>query len=106
MRAQAIVVGVVVACLVGCGGSKPLTNESLASDISKTIGTSSPAGSAKIVCWKTAGKLGNLSAMGYDHVCGISRSRPSLYVRTGVKAKPGWCLVTPRLNVAPDCPLY
>ena len=105
MRAQAIVVGVVVVCLVGCGSSKPLTNESLASDISSTIGKSSKIGSGKIVCWQSAGKLGTMSAMGYDHVCGISRTRPSLYVRTGVKAKPGWCLVTPRLNVAPDCPL-
>jgi hypothetical protein len=105
MRARAIVVGVVVACLVGCGGSKPLTNESLASDISKAIAGKSTIDTSKIVCWKAAGKLGNLSAMGYDHVCGISRKRPSLYVRTGVKGKPGWCLVTPRLNVAPDCPL-
>jgi hypothetical protein len=105
MRAQAIVVGAVVACLVGCGGSKPLTNESLASDLSSTIGKSSTTGAGKVVCWQAVGKLGNQSAMGYDHICGISRTRPSLYVRTGVKGKPGWCLVTPRLNVAPDCPL-
>ena len=107
MRAQAIVVGVVVVCLVGCGSSKPkpLTNETLASDLSSTIGKSSSIGGRKLVCWQSAGKLGSMSAMGYDHVCGISRTRPSLYVRTGVKAKPGWCLVTPRLNAAPDCSL-
>ena len=46
-----------------------------------------------------------MSAMGYTHVCGLSRNRPSLYVRTGVSGKPGWCLVTPRLVKAPKCPL-
>jgi hypothetical protein len=43
--------------------------------------------------------------MGYTRVCGLSRNRPSLYVRTGVKGKPGWCLVTPRLTKTTNCPL-
>jgi len=97
--AQLAATGLLVAALVGCG-SKPLTNDRLASDITKKVGTTST-----VICWDRAGKLGGMSRMGYDRVCGISRSKPSLYVRTGVKAKPGWCLVSPRLNKAPDCPL-
>jgi len=99
MKAQAAAIGLLVAALVGCG-SKPLTNERLASDITTTAGIKST-----LVCWQTAGKIGGMSHMGFDHVCGLTHSRPSLYVRTGVKQKPGWCLVTPRLNKAPDCPL-
>ena len=99
MKAQAAAIGVLVAALVGCG-SKPLTNESLASDLTKQAGIKS-----SLVCWDAAGKIGGMSRMGYDHVCGISRGKASLYVRTGVDQKPGWCLVTPRLSKAPDCPL-
>lgn len=99
MRARALAIGVVVVALVGCG-SKPLTNERLASDLTTQVGIKT-----SVVCWKQAGKLGTLSAMGYDHICGINRSKPAIYIRTGVKAKPGWCLVTPRFNKGPDCPL-
>jgi len=97
--AQAAAIVLLVAALVGCG-SKPLTNDRLASNITKTVGIEST-----LVCWEAVGKLGGVSGTGYDHVCGLSRDRPSLYVRTGVKQKPGWCLVTPRLSKAPDCPL-
>jgi hypothetical protein len=99
MKAQAAAIGLLVAALVGCG-SKPLTNERLASDLTKQAGIQST-----LVCWKAVGKLGGMSGMAYDHVCGLAPDRPSLYVRTGVKQKLGWCLVTPRLNKAPDCPL-
>jgi hypothetical protein len=101
MKAQGVATALVVAvALVGCGGSKQLTNEKLATDLKTQIGSSST-----LVCWTKTGKLGAMSAMGYTHVCGLSRNRPSLYVRTGVSGKPGWCLVTPRLNKAPRCPL-
>ena len=99
MKARVAAIGLLAAALVGCG-SKPLTNERLASDLAAKIGPTS-----SLVCWKQVGKLGQMSAMGYDRVCGINRSRPSIYVRTGVTAKPGWCLVTPRLVKAPRCPL-
>ena len=99
MKARAAATGLLAATLVGCG-SKPLTNERLASDLMTTAGIQST-----LVCWEAAGKLGGISAMRYDHVCGLARNRPTLYVRTGVKQKPGWCLVTPRLSKAPDCPL-
>ena len=82
MKAQAAAIGLLVAALVGCG-SKPLTNERLASDITTTAGIKST-----LVCWQTAGKIGGMSHMGFDHVCGLTHSRPSLYVRTGVKQKP------------------
>lgn len=92
--------GVAVAALVGCGGSKPLSNDELATDLAGRIGSTE-----HLVCWTATGKLGGMSRMGYTRVCGLTRSRPTLYVRTGVKAKPGWCLVTPRLDKAPSCPL-
>jgi hypothetical protein len=101
MKLQGVATALVVAvALVGCGGSKQLTNEKLATDLTTQIGSSST-----LVCWTKTGKLGAMSAMGYTRVCGLSRNRPSLYVRTGVSAKPGWCLVTPRLVKAPKCPL-
>jgi hypothetical protein len=99
MKARAAAIGVLVAALVGCG-SKPLTNNRLASDLATQVGISS-----SLVCWNAAGKLGGMSLMGYDRICGASRSRPTIYVRTGIKEKPGWCLVTPRLLKAPRCPL-
>ena len=101
MKPQGVATALIVAvALVGCGGSKQLTNEKLATEITAQIGNSST-----LVCWTKTGKLGAMSAMGYTHVCGLSRNRPSLYVRTGVSGKPGWCLVTPRLTTAPRCPL-
>jgi hypothetical protein len=99
MKARVAGIAVLAAALAGCG-SKPLTNERLASDLATKIGSTST-----FVCWKRVGKLGQESAMGYDRVCGISRSRPSIYIRTGITTKPGWCLVTPRFVKAPRCPL-
>jgi len=96
--AQLVAIGLLVVALVGCG-SKKLTNPGLASDIQQRLGSKST-----ILCWTKTGSIGGGSEMGYDRVCGISTSKPSLYVRIGVKAKPGWCLVSPRLNKAPDCP--
>lgn len=86
--------------LAGCGTSKPkpLTNEQLAKAVSTQLKRSST-----LVCWSSVGKLGNLSHEGYTHVCGINRNLPGLYIRTGTDMKDGWCLVTPRLNAAPDC---
>ena len=99
MKARVAAIGLVAAALVGCG-SKPLTNERLASDLATKVGITS-----SLVCWKQAGKIGRMKLMGYDRVCGISRNRPTIYVRTGVTTKPGWCVVTPRLVKAPRCPL-
>ena len=99
MKARVAAIGVLAAALVGCG-SKPLTNERLASDLATQVGMNS-----SLVCWNAAGKIGGMKLMGYDHICGVSRNRPTIYVRTGIKAKPGWCLVTPRLTKAPPCPL-
>lgn len=102
MRARTPAVALLAVVLAGCGSSKPkpLTNAELATDISHQLGRTST-----LVCWSKVGKLGGLSREGYTHVCGISRKLPGLYVRTGVEMKDGWCLVTPRLNNAPDCPL-
>ncbi len=99
MKARAAAIGVLVAALVGCG-SKPLTNGRLASELSSQAGIETA-----LVCWNATGKLGGMSLMGFDHVCGANRGRPTIYVRTGIKGKPGWCLVTPRLLKAPRCPL-
>jgi len=101
MRARTAAVALLAVLLAGCGSSKPkaLTNDQLANDISSQLKRSST-----LVCWSKVGKLGNLSHEGYTHVCGINRRLPGLYVRTGTDMKDGWCLVTPRLNNAPDCP--
>ena len=100
MRAAALVLA--AAALAGCGGGKSssIGNNTLASDLSRRIGSSSP-----VVCWSKTGKLGHEAAMGYDRVCGISRTKPSIYVRTGTSDSTGWCLVTPRYLKAPRCPL-
>lgn len=99
MKARLAAIGLGVAVLVGCG-SKPLTNDRLASDLATQVGMTS-----SVVCWNAAGKIGGMKLMGYDHICGLSRNRPTIYVRTGVKTKPGWCVVTPRYVKAPRCPL-
>lgn len=99
MKARIAVLGLAVAALAGCGSST-ISNGKLASDLTHRIGLKTP-----LVCWQKTGTLGSLSAMGYTRVCGISQSRPSLYVRTGTDKKPGWCLVTPRYIKAPRCPL-
>ena len=100
MRARTASVALLAVLLAGCGSSrpKPLTNDELAGKIAKQLNRTSA-----LICWSKVGKLGNLSHEGYTHVCGISRRLPGLYVRTGVDMKDGWCLVTPRLNNAPDC---
>jgi hypothetical protein len=98
MKAGVAAIAVLAVALAGCG-SKKLTNERLASDLGTMLNDKT-----SLVCWTKPGQLGQLSAMKYDRVCGISRTRPSIYVRTGVTAKPGWCLVTPRLLTAPRCP--
>ena len=103
MKLRAAALALAVAALAGCGGGKasgPIGNSTLAYNLSKQVGLSS-----SLVCWSKSGKLGRESAMGYDRVCGISRSRPSIYVRTGTSDKGGWCLVTPRYVKAPRCPL-
>ncbi len=99
MKARAALLGLVVVALAGCGSSK-LTNDKLATDLSKRVGLKTP-----LVCWEKTGKLGGMSAMGYTRICGISQDRPAVYVRTGTDTKPGWCLVTPRYVKAPRCPL-
>lgn len=88
------------AVLAGCGSSGPIGNSELASDLTKRLNSSSP-----LVCWDKTGSLGSMSAMGYTRVCGITRSRPSVYIRTGTADKTGWCVVTPRYLAAPRCPL-
>ena len=92
----ALLVGV----LAGCGSSGPIGNNELASDLTKRLNSSSP-----LVCWDKTGSLGSMSAMGYTRVCGIARSKPSVYIRTGTADKTGWCVVTPRYLSAPRCPL-
>ena len=99
MKARLGAIGLVTAALVGCG-SKPLTNERLASDLATKVGIES-----SLVCWNAAGKIGGMKLMGYDHICGATRDRPTIYVRTGVKTKPGWCVVTPQYVKAPRCAL-
>lgn len=89
-----------VAVLAGCGSSGPIANKDLASDLTKRINSSSP-----LVCWDKIGSLGSMRAMGYTRVCGIARSKPSVYIRTGTADKTGWCVVTPRYLAAPRCPL-
>jgi hypothetical protein len=103
MKLRTAALALAVAALAGCGGrssSAPIGNATLASDLGKEVGSSS-----SLVCWSRSGKLGHESAMGYDRVCGISRSTPSIYVRTGTSDKNGWCVVTPRYVKAPRCPL-
>ena len=101
MKTRLVVpLALLVGVLAGCGGSGPIKNDELASDLTKRINSSSP-----LVCWDKSGKLGSMSAMGYTRVCGIARSKPSVYVRTGTADKTGWCVVTPRYLAAPRCPL-
>lgn len=102
MRALPVLsLALLVGVLAGCGGkSGPIGNDQLASDLSKRLNTPSP-----LVCWTKRGSLGGMSAMGYTRVCGISRSTPSVYVRTGTSNKTGWCVVTPRYKAAPRCSL-
>jgi hypothetical protein len=92
----ALLVGV----LAGCGGSQPIGNDELASDLTQRLNSSSP-----IVCWDKTGTLGSMAAMRYTRVCGIARSKPSIYIRTGTAGKTGWCVVTPRYLAAPRCSL-
>lgn len=103
MKLRAAALAVAAAALAGCGGGKSsgaIGNATLASDLVKQVGLSS-----SLVCWSKSGKLGQESAMGYDRVCGLSRTRPSIYVRTGTSDKGGWCIVTPRFVKVPRCPL-
>lgn len=83
-----------------CGASKPITNAQLAKDLGSDVGLKSP-----LVCATRKGRLGKLTLMTYTRVCGINPSEPSIYVRTGVSGKPGWCVVTPLYAKAPKCPL-
>ncbi|HST16380.1 MAG TPA: hypothetical protein VLK36_01845 [Gaiellaceae bacterium] len=99
-RRLVLPLALVVGVLAGCGGSKPIKNDALASDLSKRLSSSSP-----LVCWDKTGSLGAMSAMGYTRVCGIARSKPSIYIRTGTGDKTGWCVVTPRYLAAPRCSL-
>lgn len=100
MKGRTAAVALLAVLLAGCGSSKPkpLTNEQLAKDVSTQLKRTST-----LVCWSSVGKLGNLGHTRYTHVCGINRNLPGLYIRTGTEMKDGWCLVTPRLNAAPDC---
>ena len=100
LRAAALVLA--IGALAGCGGGKSgaIGNNALASDLTKQIGSSS-----SLVCWSKVGKLGHESAMGYNRVCGISQTKPSIYVRTGTSNSTHWCVVTPRYDKAPSCPL-
>jgi hypothetical protein len=97
MKSGVAAIGVLAVALVGCG-SKQVTNGRLASDLSTMLSEKT-----SLVCWTKPGQLGQLSGMKYDRVCGLSLGRPSIYVRTGVSQKPGWCLVTPRLKKTPVC---
>lgn len=97
---SAVALALLVGVLAGCGSAGPIGNAELASDVAKRLNRSSP-----LVCWEQNGKLGAMSAMGYTRVCGIARSTPSLYIRTGTSNKGGWCIVTPRFLVLPRCSL-
>jgi hypothetical protein len=103
MKLRIAVLALAAATLAGCGSKAaagPIGNAALASDLTKQVRFSS-----SLVCWSKSGKLGNESAMGYDRVCGISRTKPSIYVRTGTKDKNGFCVVTPRYVKTARCPL-
>ena len=101
MRAlSAVSLALLVGVLAGCGSSGPIGNDQLASELSKRLNSSS-----QLVCWEKNGKLGTMSAMGYTRVCGITRSKPALYIRTGTSNKGGWCIVTPRYVALPRCSL-
>ena len=92
---SAVALALLVGVLAGCGSAGPIGNAELASDVAKR----------PLVCWEQNGKLGAMSAMGYTRVCGIARSTPSLYIRTGTLNKGGWCIVTPRFLALPRCSL-
>jgi hypothetical protein len=97
---SAVALALLVGGLAGCGSAGPIGNAELASDVAKRLNRSSP-----LVCWEQNGKLGAMSAMGYTRVCGIARSTPSLYIRTGTSNEGGWCIVTPRFLALPRCTL-
>jgi hypothetical protein len=86
-----------VLALTACGGG--YSDKALATDVTKAMRTNAP-----LVCWKQKGHLAGFFSHSYDHVCGLLRTQPSVYIDVMDKKKHTWCAVSPRYARLPVCP--
>jgi hypothetical protein len=92
----ALVVVALVAALAGCGGG--YSDKALASDVSTAFKAKQP-----LECWHQKGRLQGYFNHGYDRVCGVLRTQPSIYVDVTSEGKKTWCVVSPRPKGVPLC---